>query len=385
VLRPGELQAEACRSTGLSDFGGESHVEGLERLTRALADEGDLTDGGEGILRLRLGMLLANRLRIEETYRVHPEIADEEVEGPLFIIGLPRTGTTATSQLVAADPRVRSLRLWESIEPVSPPESATEHTDPRIDSTAAGLDAMYVAFPRMRTLYFQTANGATECQDLLGMSFRAAHFDGMAHVPTYTDWVVDCDMGPAYDYHRRVLRLLQWHCPPRLWHLKTPVHMFSLGALVDAYPGARFLWTHRDPADVLGSVCSLIAYTRSWVSDRGDAGELGAQQLGLWAEAVRRAMTFRDEVGEDRFGDVSWAELQVDPVGALGRAYASLGMSLAGRELAGVAAWAAANPAGGHGTHEFSLSEFSLEPPAVRGRFADYLDRFAAEVAGSVR
>src|SRR6202023_1770131 len=109
----------------------------------------------------------------------------------------------------------------------------------------------------------------------------------MAHVPRYTDWAKNCDMSPAYRYHRRVLQLLQWHCPPRLWHLKTPVHMLSLDALTTAYPGAMFLWTHRDPADVLGSVCSLIAYTRSWVSDRDDSRELGAQQVELWSEALR--------------------------------------------------------------------------------------------------
>ena len=138
-------------------------------------------------------------------------------------------------------------------------------------------------------MYFQTATGATECQDLLGMEFRTAHFDGMAHVPSYADWVVDCDMAPAYRFHRRVLQLLQWRCPPRLWHLKTPVHMLALEPLLESYPDARFLWTHRDPAEVLGSVCSLIAYTRSWVSDRTDS-DLGQEQVELWAEALRRAI-----------------------------------------------------------------------------------------------
>ena len=187
---------------------------------------------------------------------------------------------------------------------------------------------MYATFPRMASLHIQTATGPTECQDLLGMEFRTAHFDGMAHVPSYTDWVVDCDMAPAYRYHRRVLQLLQWHCPPRLWHLKTPVHMLSLGALVNSYPDAKFLWTHRDPAFVLGSVCSLIAYTRSWVSDRDDASELGPQQIELWSEALRRAIEYRDGVGEERFADISWGDLQSDPVPVLAGAYEQLGLEL---------------------------------------------------------
>ena len=319
------LTAAAMEETGLKDFGSSPFREGLGRLTDALDEEADLTAAGTEILGLRLTMLLANRLRVEKVYAAHPEIGDQEVGGPVVIIGLPRTGTTALSQLVAADPQFRSLRLWESIDPVPPPTTETEHDDPRIGEAQRGLDAMYTVFPRMRSLYYQTATGATECQDLLGMAFRTEHFDGMAHVPSYRQWVLDCDMTPAYEYHRRVLRLLQWHCPPRLWHLKTPVHMLALDELCAVYPDAKFLWTHRDPAAVLGSVCSLIAYTRSWVSDRDDAAALGEEQSAVWAEALRRAMEFRDRTGEERFADVAWDELQTDPVGAVSRGLRAAG------------------------------------------------------------
>ena len=141
---------------------------------------------------------------------------------------------------------------------------------------------MNEAFPLMQTMHHTEATTATECQDLMGMSFRTAHFDGFARVPSYMNWVIDTDMEDTYRYHRRVLRLLQWHCPPTLWHLKTPVHMFALDDLVKAYPNARFLWSHRDPTSVLGSVCSLIHYTRSWSSDRDDSIELGTEQLNRW-------------------------------------------------------------------------------------------------------
>src|SRR5205807_817939 len=221
----------AVAETGLTDVGGDSWREGLDLLVDSLASEGELTSQGEAILGLRLARLLRNRLRIEDWYTKHPEVAGEEVEGPLFIVGLPRTGTTALSQLLSADPQIRSLRLWESSDPVPPPDAVTQHTDPRIAETQAGVDLMYEAFPKMKVLYFQTAEVATECQDLLGMEFRTTHFDGMAHVPSYTAWAMHCDMAPAYRYHRRTLELLQSRCPPRLWHLKTPVHLLSLDAL----------------------------------------------------------------------------------------------------------------------------------------------------------
>ena len=283
-------------------------------------EEAELTEIGEMMTHHRLAAHLTARLQVEDTYRQHPEIGQQVVEGPVFVIGLPRTGTTALSQLVAADPQFRSLRLWESGAPVPPPEAATQHTDPRIAAAEAGLAMMNKMFPLMQTMYHSEATTATECQDLMGMSFRTEHFDGSARVPSYLEWVVDSDIRGTYEYHRRVLRLLQWHCPPRLWHLKTPVHMFALDALLDAYPKARFLWSHRDPAEVLGSVCSLIHYTRSWSSNRDDALELGPEQTERWAEGVRRAMDFRARVGDDRFADVSFAALQTDPIGALAAA-----------------------------------------------------------------
>jgi len=375
MLRAPDLVAEAIEQTGLEDFGGDSFLDGLALLTESLAAQADLTELGEEILKLRLRMLLANRLRVEDVHHRHPVVAEEVVEGPLVIIGLPRTGTTALSQLVSADPQVRSLRLWESADPVPPPDSATEHTDPRIAEAARGLASMYEAFPRMKSMYFQTATGATECQDLLGMEFRTAHFDGMAHVPRYTEWVMNCDMTPAYRFHRRVLQLLQWHCPPRLWHLKTPVHMLALGPLIESYPDARFLWTHRDPAEVLGSVCSLIAYTRSWVSDRVDP-DLGEGQVALWAEALHRAITFRRAAGEERFADVYFRDLNTDPVGTVERAYRRLGLALGDDARRHMSIWADENPRGAHGAHEYALDEFGIEPAGVRKRFAFYIDRF---------
>ncbi len=376
TLEVGRIEEEARTQTGLDDTGGDHYREGLERLVTAMNEEGTLTETGEAMLQMRLSMLLSARLQVEDTYRRHPEIDDQVVEGPVFVIGLPRTGTTALSQLVAADPQFRSLRTWESSSPVPPPESATEHTDPRIAATEQGLAMMNEAFPLMQTMHHTEATTATECQDLLGMSYRTAHFDGFARVPSYMAWVVDTDMTETYRYHRRVLRLLQWHCPPTLWHLKTPVHMLSLDALLAAYPNARFLWSHRDPTEVLGSVCSLIHYTRSWSSDRDDSVELGAAQLDHWWLAVERAMAFRRRMGDDRFADVSFGALQRDPSAALAGALERIGVPFDERSRAAVAAWAGTHEPGSHGTHTYELSDFGLRPEQVRDRFGPYYAAF---------
>ncbi|MEE2855017.1 MAG: sulfotransferase [Actinomycetota bacterium] len=373
-----ELEDGARTATGLDDFGSPYYREGLERIVDALNHEADLNDIGRVIQHATISNALIQRLKVEDAYRQHPEIDDQAVGGPVFVIGLPRTGTTALSQLVAADPQFRSLRMWESQAPTPPPEAATEHNDPRIAQAEAGLKMLDEMFPLMKTLYNSEATAPTECQDLMGMSFRTFHFDGAVRAPGYLAWLMGCDMRETYVFHRRVLRLLQWHCPPVLWHLKTPVHMFALDALVEAYPGAKFLWSHRDPAKVMGSVCSLIRYVRSWSSDRDDARELGAEQVDSWVEGIRRAMDFRGRMGDDRFADVSFADLQTDPVGTLQASYAALGLTFTDATLGAVTRWAADHRPGSRGAHDYDLADYGLTPEGVRERFADYLAAYDA-------
>lgn len=373
-----ELEEGARAATGLEDFGSPYYREGLERIVEALNAEAELNDMGRVIQHATISNALIQRLKIEDTYAAHPEIGDQVVGGPVFVIGLPRTGTTALSQLVAADPQFRSLRMWESQAPTPPPEAATQHSDPRIAQAEAGLKMLDDMFPLMKKLYNSEPTAPTECQDLMGMSFRTFHFDGAVRAPGYLAWLMDCDMRETYTYHRRVLKLLQWHCPPDLWHLKTPVHMFALDALVEAYPNAKFLWSHRDPAKVMGSVCSLIRYVRSWTSDRDDAVELGREQVESWVEAVRRAMDFRNRVGDDRFADVSFADLQNDPVRTLHAGYEALGLTFSDATLQAVRRWSEDHPPGARGAHDYDLADYGLTPHGVRERFADYLATYDA-------
>jgi hypothetical protein len=219
---------------------------------------------------------------------------------------------------------------------------------------------------------------ATECQDLMGMSFRTYHFDGVVRVPSYIEWLLETDMRETYEYHQQVLKLLQWHCKPSLWHLRTPVHMFALDAFVEVYPNAKFLWSHRDPAKVLGSVCSLIAYIRSWSSDRRDLHELGAEQLAWWAKGTERAMDFRKKFGDDRFVDVSFADLQNDSVKTVADSYAKLGLEFGDAARAKVQEWADGHKPGARGTHAYELADFGLTEGQVREVFGDYLATYDA-------
>ena len=373
-----ELEEGARAATGLDDFGSSYYREGLERTVDALNNEADLNDLGRIMQHATTSNALIQRLKIIDTYKHSPEIADEIIDGPVVVIGLPRTGTTALSHLVAADPQFRSLRTWESQAPTPPPQDATRHTDPRIAQCAEGLAMIDQMFPEFKTMLNSEPEAATECQDLMGMSFRTFHFDGVVRVPSYVEWLIDCDMRETYSFHKDVLKLLQWHCKPNLWHLRTPVHMFALDAFVDAYPNAKFLWSHRDPAKVLGSVCSLIAYVRSWSSDRKDPKELGAEQLAWWSQGINRAMEFRKKFGDDRFVDVSFADLQTEPVKTLESSYDQLHIAFTESARATVQEWADEHKPGHRGAHNYELADYGLSSEQVREAFSEYLATYDA-------
>lgn len=371
----GLIEAAKVHS-GLDDFGGDSFLEGLGVLTAALAEEGELSEVGRHVARSHLLRLLVNRLRIEACYRRHPEIEGEETPAPIFVLGLPRTGTTALSARLARDPDTRSLRAWESSAPTPPPQAATQESDPRIERARAEQEAMHAAFPDMKKMYDAAPTDPTECQDLLGMELATHHFSGQYWVPSYHAWLLDHDMTPAYRYHQRTLKLLQWHCPPNRWHLKTPVHMLALDALDRVYPDARFIMTHRDPASVLGSVCALIQVTRSMASDKRDPHRIGREQLELWPMALERAMVFRERVGERRFADVFFGEQLRDPVGVVERAYGKLGLPFTPTARQRMAAWAETHRRGRQGTYTYRLEDYGLDAAGVRERFRSYIQRF---------
>jgi hypothetical protein len=373
-LRAEGLLAEARERTGLADFGDPIYREGLDVLTQELA-EAPLSELGGMVWRGRVLAHLTQRLQLVDFLVRHPEIERQAVPAPVFVVGLPRTGSTALSHLLSQDPATRSLRVWESAQPVPPPETATERSDPRIESAAKGLDAIRLISPRLAAMHEDTPTGPTENQDLLGMSFRTFHFEGMAWLPRYVAWWLACDMEPAYRFMRRALQLLQWRCPPTRWQLKSPPDSFFLDAVLAVFPDARFVMTHRDPAPVLGSVCSLIATVQEMTGKPPDAHALGRAELRAWSEAMRRLLAVRARVGEGRFADVHFDALNADPLGTIAIAYARLGLPWTGSVERAMAAHAAAHPRGRHGEHRYRLEDFGLEREGVHAAFRFYTER----------
>jgi len=383
LLHAAELVDQATVRAGSDDFGADTWQEGLEVLVRSYNTEASLNELGEQVVRDQLVTFLANRLQVEVWYRRHPDIGDGRVETPLFGLGLPRTGSTALSFLLAADRRRRSLRTWEANEPCPPPETATEHTDPRIARTQAGLDVVHALFPDFAEMLPSSATGPQECLLLMALDFRSMVFEGYGAVPSYTQWLLGCDMVPAYRYHQRVLKLLQWHCPPRRWWLKSPAHMASIDALLAVYPDARFVMTHRDVAEVLPSLCSLKEALGGPLTSHMDTAAVGRRESDFWYESLRRTLARRDALGsepEPRFFDVSFARLQQAPLDEMAELYRAMGDVLDDETRAHMADWWAAHgarraTAPRHDSRNHAAS-YGLDPAAVRARFAFYHRRF---------
>jgi hypothetical protein len=241
------------------------------------------------------------------------------------------------------------------------------------DAVLAGMKA---AAPELATMHDDTGSSPTENQDLLGQHFRTQHFEGSAAVPRYIDWWRACDMLPAYRHHRRVLKLLQWRCPPTRWNLKNPPDVAHLDAFTRVYPDARIIWTHRDPAKVLPSVCRLIAIIRDIFCSHVDLHALGRAQLSLWSEAVRRGLAFRRRAGEARFADVFMDDLVTEPIATAAALYDRFGLPFTAEVERGMRAWLTDNPQHKHGSPRYTLEEFGLRLDEVRDAFRDYTRHF---------
>lgn len=380
-----QLVDTACERAGSSDLGPDTWQEGLGVLVRSLTDEAALNEMGAAAMAEQIVGNLTNRLEIEQWYARHPEIDDQQIVAPLFGLGLPRTGSTALSFLLAQDPARRSLRVWEAATPCPPPETATEHTDARIAVAQAGIDFTNEMFTGFAGMLPTAADGPQECLVPMALDFRSRMFEGMALVPSYSAWLLDCDMEPAYRYHRRVLKLLQWRCPPDRWWLKSPAHMLSIDALDAVYPDARFVMTHRDVGQVLPSVCALYSTLVGVLTDRLDPAAIGAHNATVWRTALERLIDFRDRSNEHRFHDLAFTDVQRDPLGQVGALYAELGDELTDEARSRMQRWwdASAKDRGGPRTH--SIEEFGLDPTTIAGEFAFYSERFDVPVAPGPR
>jgi hypothetical protein len=346
-------------------------------LLESLAQDARLSPSTDeevvGVLRRRL----ANRLRIEAWYKDHPEIEELPVYGPVDVIGLPRTGTTALGSMLSLDPQLRSLRMWEQREPCPPPTLEGEAEDPRRLAYARENDALPAEAKAMHTYEL---DASVEDSDILGMGFHGQQYT--LPVYGYHAWWREADSTDAFAYHRRAVKLLQSQRPPYLWLFKAPHHKFHLEAVLSAYPDARFIMTHRDPAKAVPSYASFVSHIFPASAGELDLTRLGPEVSEHLRIGMENAIAARGRIGEDRFLDVHHVELIRDPPGTIRRVYEFLGLHLDYKTELTIKEWQTTNRSGAHGTHQYDPADFGLSAEQVRSDYDFYIEHFGVEVEG---
>jgi len=377
-LDEASLLAEAMRRTGLEDFGDERFREPLRLLLAAFEREAALTLLGRMMVRSDILRLLENRLRMAVEHHRHPEIEQGPVTTPLFIMGLPRTGTSILHELMAQDPSSRVPMSWEVQQPWPPPEASTFETDPRIaavDRHLAGIDRV---LPDFKKIHPMGARLPQECVALTAHDFATLIFHTTHRVPSYQAWLEAADLRWVYASHRRQLQYLQWKAPARQWVLKSPGHLWALDALAAVYPDARIVQTHRDPLKVAASLMSLLTVLRSLGSDTIDPLEIAEDWTARLARGLETTMRVRatHALAPSQVYDVHFGELMTDPIGMVGRIYTHFGMTLSSEAAGRMQRFLADNPADKHGAHRYTLEAAGLDPDTERRRYAAYQRHF---------
>ena len=383
-LRPGSLDAEriladARRNTKLVDLGTGEVEDKLRILVRSLVQEAGLHPFGRATVRDLLVRVLSNRLRIVDLLQRRPEIGRVPIERPVFIIGFPRTGTSVLYSLLARDPEARPLLFWESLLPIPPSRVRAGREDPRIRWARLQAWVTRHLIPGFDAVHHTRAEEPEECMSLQLRTLVSWYFLLWGDLPEYREWLLTREKPTfveAYRFYRQQLQLLQWQRPAGSWLLKSPAHLLAMDALVEIFPDASIVQTHRDPRRALPSACSLIAVMRGLMCERVEPRELGHITLQRAEVLFERMLAAREHIPPERVIDVQYRDVVENPIAVVRSIYAHFGRSLSHEAEARMTRWLAEHPRHGHGVHRYTLGEFGLEREQVERACGDYIDRF---------
>ncbi len=373
------LMDSAVEASGLDDFGGRTFEPGLEALIESLNNDLDLAEGVAGFFQQVITQIFINRLQVTQLTKEHPEILDEEIEAPIFIVGLPRSATTITQTLMAHDPLSRFLRNYESTGAVCPPPGLMPTMpDPRIQAGYEVMERLFSLGPELRGINGINfmAQGTAECQNLMAHEFVHIGWSCGSSLFGHGDWVGECDMTVAYAWHKRLLQMFQWTMPNERWVLKAPMHLFGLETLLATYPDARIVFTHRDPFEAMVSGVSMMCHWTRLTTGQADIPAIAEWYPALWAKALQKAMAARDHLRDAQIFDVFHKDLTQDPVGSMEKIYEHFAIPFSRTTQKRMRIWLRDNPRSSFGKHLCNAAELGMEPNREYERFSFYIDRF---------
>jgi hypothetical protein len=376
------MQEAQSRAGGLQDLGSGPFIEPLQRFIDSLECDGRLNAIGRLIAKERILGHTVSRLGYVNDRKRFPEIEKQQIVRPVFIIGLPRTGTTILHDILAQDPANRAPMTWETMFPSPPPETATFESDPRIEACAATFPDIDALIPGFKAMHPMGARLSQECVTMMGEAMCTPLFHNQFRVPTYQDWVdQEADFSHVYNFHYQQLQHLQSRHRLDRWVLKTGAHMWGLEHLLATYPDARIVFTHRDPVESMTSYASLTSLVRTMGSDEVDRQEIARDWTARLRRAVAHALDVRDarEYPEAIFYDMHFSDFVSDQFGVVETIYETLGLPMSKQGEARMRAFVDENPKGKHGEHTYTPEEFGVDPNEVRREFRPYIERFGLQ------
>lgn len=367
------ILARARRAEGLEDLGDPDPTEALTVLCEAVEREARLHPIGRLVTFGRLVNTMRHRLRAQELDRRHPEIGAAEVPAPVFVLGLQRTGTTKLQRLLSRLDGFRALKSWEALDPIPPVDWTPGDADGRLDAARWAERGARWMSPDFYAVHPVLADDVEEDVLLLDASLLSTVAEATLRVPTFSAWLERQDQRPAYRLHRRYLQHLRWQRPGGTHPLlKSPHHLEWLDALLDVYPDARFVFTHRDPVTTVPSFCSMLAHGRGILSDAVDPHELGEHWLRKTSRMMARARDVLARRGEGRVHHVAYDDLLADPVGVVAGIHAFVGLDFGAGEEERLREAEAEAPQHRFGRHVYDAADFGLTADRLAAAFADY-------------
>src|SRR6185437_8499770 len=375
-----DILDSACRHTGLSDWGDERFHEPLQVLLKSLEDEAQLNSLGRLCMRLNLRHFAANRLRVRHFLKLHPQALTEPIRQPMFVVGLPRTGTTLLYNLLGQDAERRSLLMWEGLQPAPDAKVLAGKRDRRLARTRRLVTIVdRWGAPQLKTVHPFHADGPEECTHLLFNTFVCPAFLLFGNVPSYNEWLRGRGrelLTWVYEEYRTYLQVLQYQGRRAPWVLKSPAHFFGLEGLLKVFPDACVVRTHRDMNQVIPSTCSLFAIMQGLYSDEVDCRRLGpeiARSIAMYLDSRAGGGV---ELEAKHILDIQYRLLVSDPLGAIRNIYNHFGLDLDHGMEQRMRHWLAENPANKHGTHQYDLEQFGLTRPDIDRLFGSYQEQF---------
>ncbi|MEP9392773.1 sulfotransferase [Gordonia sp. VNK1] len=367
-----DLHESAIRATGLDDFGDGAYREPLQILLDSYAEEAGLTELGSKMFRFFLKGALVARLLSEASWKANPGHAGVEITRPIFVTGLPRTGTTALHRLLTADPAHQGLEMWLCEFPQPRPPRDTWADNPVYEKINAGFAQHHVENPEFLGLHYMDAGEVEECWQLLRQSIMSISYESLAYLPSYSRWLAGQDWTPAYARHKRNLQLIGSNDRDKRWVLKNPSHLFALDALMATYPDALVIQTHRAPETIIASMCSLAEHATPGWSTTFVGDRIGQSQLELWSRGLREFSSARERYDPGQFLDIDFADLRSDPFGVVEQVYDAVGADFSEPARAAMVALDEESRSGARAPrHTYRLADYGLDEESVAAAFAD--------------